>query len=103
MVVAYKLERWFAELLRHRILAPSIVLPNLILEEKAFPEFIQEHCTPENLTDALEPLMRDGPERQRQLEAIAGLAGRMRLEEGTPSGRAAGVVLDLVKENSSQA
>lgn len=95
MVVAYRVEPLVAPLLRRTITAPSTVLPNLILGENAFPELHQEHCTPERMAEALLPLLRDSPERTRQLEALSGLDGKMRLpNRGRPSDRAARIVLD---------
>lgn len=92
MVVAYRVEP-LAACLRWLVKVPSIVLPNLILEDNAFPEFIQEKCTGETLAAALLPLLRGGPERERQLAALEGLAARMALPEGTPSEKAAQIVL----------
>ena len=46
------------------IKAPSVVLANLVLGENAFPEFIQEDCTPEHLASAVELLLRDTFERR---------------------------------------
>ena len=46
MVVAYKVEPLAAPFLRRMITANSIVLPNLVLGDNVFPEFIQERCTP---------------------------------------------------------
>jgi len=93
MVVAYRIEPLSAMVIRHMIKAQSAVLPNLILEENVFPEFIQEKCTPERLADALVPLIKGGKERERQLAGLEGLARRMRLESGSPSERAAEIVL----------
>ena len=76
---------------------PSIVLPNLVLGERAFPELIQEYCTPVNLAAALAPILDEGPTRQRQLAALARVPGRMRLPRGTPSEAAADVVLDYAE------
>ena len=45
MVVAYKVDALIAPLLRRLIVAPSIVLANLVLGENVFPEFAQEKCT----------------------------------------------------------
>ena len=71
MVVAYRVDR-FAARLRFLVQVPSIVLANLILDEAAFPEFIQEHCAPEPLANALAPLFdSDSPERAAQASALA--------------------------------
>ncbi len=98
MVVAYRAEAVAALLLRPLVKVPSIVLPNLILEENVFPELIQEACTPERLADALIPLLQDGShERARQQAGLAGLADRMKLPSGTPSERAADIILELAR------
>lgn len=96
MVVGYKVDLWFAAIIQYLISAPSAVLPNLILEEKLFPEFLQWHCTPKNLVDALVPLMSETPERQKQLYGIARLRELMKVDESTPSGKAAEVILKLL-------
>lgn len=96
MVVAYRVSRVEA-LGRFLVTASSIVLPNLILGEKAIPEYVQENCTVPALVDALSPLVNDGPARAAQMAALARLDGLMRLEEGdTPSARAARLVLEMV-------
>ena len=92
MVVAYKVDG-LAVLLRSLIKVPSIVLANLVLEENAFPEFIQEECTPELLAGALERLLRETPERRAQLAALSRIPQKM-LVDGTPSELAADIVLD---------
>ena len=93
MVVAYKVEPLMAPFLRRMIVARTVVLPNLILGEHAFPEHLQEECTPERLASTVAEVMADGPLRRRQLEALAEVPRRMRLERGTPSEKAASLVL----------
>jgi len=93
MVVAYKLGALTAAAVRPLIAAPSAVLANLVLDERAFPELIQEYCTPVNLASALAPILDEGPARQRQLAALARIPARLRLPSGTPSDAAADVVL----------
>ena len=94
MVVAYRVERLAAPFLRRMIKAPSVVLANLVLGENVCPEFLQEDCTPDRLAEALSKLIEDGPARQRQLEAMARIPGRLAIAAGTPSEAAANVVLD---------
>ena len=93
MVVGYKVDALTATAVRPLITAPSAVLANLVLDEKAFPELIQEYCTPVNLASALAPILDEGPARARQLAALARIPQRMRLAKGTPSEAAADVVL----------
>lgn len=52
MVVGYKLS-WAEYQLRHIVKVTSIVLPNLILGENKIPEFIQDACNPQNLSQEL--------------------------------------------------
>jgi lipid-A-disaccharide synthase len=89
LVGAYKVSR-LEEQLKYFIEVPSILLPNLILEAKAIPEFLQWDCTPEKLAEALRTLIPDGPARHAQLKALARLDGLMTLApDDTPSARAA--------------
>jgi lipid-A-disaccharide synthase len=93
MVVAYKVGAPTAAIVRGLITAPSVVLANLILEERAVPELLQETCTPDNIANALAPLLEEGSARSRQLSALARVPPRLRLAQGTPSEAAADVVL----------
>ena len=97
MVIAYKVDPVAAPVLRRMIKAPSTVLPNLILGQRAIPEFHQEHCTPVKLADALSPLLEDTPERRQQLAALAEVPTRMHLPMGTPSEAAAQIVLNYAE------
>jgi lipid-A-disaccharide synthase len=93
MVVAYKVDALTARL-RFLLNVPSVVLANLVLEENAFPELLQEDCTPEKLAAALELLLRDTSERRAQLAALARIPHKMLIDNGTPSDAAAEIVLD---------
>ena len=62
MVVAYRVDPVAARL-RFLLKVHSVVLANLVLGANAFPEFIQEDCTPAKLSAALSPLLTDTPER----------------------------------------
>src|SRR5258707_11847548 len=100
MVTAYKVSLLEEIVARLAIQVPSAILPNLILEENVVPEFLQRRCTPDNLADALVPLMIDSPQRRRQIDAFTRLDAIMRLDaikEGgkSPSRRAAEIVLGL--------
>jgi lipid-A-disaccharide synthase len=92
MVVAYRVDG-IAARLRFLLKVQSVVLANLVLGENAFPEYLQEDCTPENLAGALELLLKDTPERRAQTAALARIPERMALDGGTPSDVAADIVL----------
>ena len=97
MVGAYKVSR-FEEPLKYFVkVPPLILLPNLILGERAIPEILQRECTPENLARALADVVREGAPRQAQIVALARLDGLMRLPDGeAPSARAARLTLRAI-------
>jgi lipid-A-disaccharide synthase len=96
MVVGYRVDA-LASKIRFLLKVPSVVLANLVLGENAFPEFIQERCTPENLADALQPLLREGSaERTKQLDGLSRIPQKMLLDGTTPSERAAETVLAVL-------
>ena len=93
MVGAYKVSL-IEEQLKHLIKVPSILLPNLILGFRAIPEKLQRDCAPAALGAALADVLRDGPEREAQIEALARLDEFMQLSDGrAPSFHAARAVL----------
>jgi lipid-A-disaccharide synthase len=92
MVVAYKADP-IASALRFLLIAPSVVLPNLILGENVVPELLNRDCNPEALSQALLPLMRGGPERDAQLTGLASVVECVRETREAPSGKAARIVL----------
>lgn len=95
-VVAYKVPKLEEFIGRRLIQVPTIVLPNLILGENAFPEFLQDEASGETLAQEVAALLDDGPARRRQVEALAKISEKMLLPSGeTPSGAAADAVLAL--------
>jgi lipid-A-disaccharide synthase len=102
MVVAYRVDPVAARL-RFLLKVHSVVLANLVLGANAFPEFIQEDCTPAKLSAALAPLLKDTPERANQVAALAKIREKMFLPEGTPSGKAAEIVLSILSDGKSAA
>jgi lipid-A-disaccharide synthase len=100
MVVAYKVSP-IETLLRFIVTAPSIVLPTLILGEKIIPEILQDECNADALAAALIPLIEGGPERERQLAALARVDELMSLPEGErPSARAARIVIETAQRRA---
>lgn len=97
MVVAYKVDAVAARL-RFLLKVHSVVLANLVLGRNAFPEFIQEDCTPEKLSQALAAILVDGPARDAQTQALAELATTMKSGIASPSKAAADVVLRVVRQ-----
>jgi lipid-A-disaccharide synthase len=74
-------------------------LPNIILGENVVPEFLQENCNPQNLSEALIPLMQGVAARTSQLKALQRVDDLMRLSvDGSPSQKAAEIVLSYAKQ-----
>ena len=97
MVGAYKVSL-VEEQLKYLIKVPSILLPNLILGERAIPEKLQKDCAPAALGAALAEIVRDGPARSSQLEALSRLDRLMALPDGgAPSAHAARAVLETIE------
>jgi len=67
------------------------------------PEFLQRDCTPQNLGNALVPLLAEGPQRRRQIDAFERLDAIMGIDASkaagwqSPSQRAADIVLGLAR------
>jgi lipid-A-disaccharide synthase len=77
------------------------VLTNLVLGDKTVPEFMQDDCTPENLAAGLRPLLADTPQRRVQVDAFHRLEDLMRIDEDSPSARAARIVTEILQVHSS--
>ena len=77
----------------------SVILANLVIGENVVPEFLQEDCTPEKLSQALREVLGDTPLRRRQLEAFARLDAIMSTGDQPPSVRAADIVLATMRKS----
>lgn len=93
MVVAYRVDA-LAACLRFLVKTPHFALANLVLGERAFPELMQEDCTPAKLAAALHAVLADPVTGLAQRRALERLPGLMRLGAGTPSEAAARIVLE---------
>jgi len=102
MVVGYKVDAVAASL-RSLLKVPSIVLANLVLEENAFPEFIQEDCNPQALSGALSPLLYETEARAGQWAAVARVRSLLRAPGDRPSERAADVTLRIINGGRAEA
>jgi lipid-A-disaccharide synthase len=99
-VAAYRLpviEALIAGRLRKQATLPSVILANLVIGDNVIPEFLQAECTPENLAEALQPLLSDTPQRLRQIEAFRRLDPIMAISSAEPSAKAAAIVLDVAE------
>jgi lipid-A-disaccharide synthase len=100
MVAAYRagaVEAWIA---RRVIDVHSVILANLVVGENVVPEYLQEDCTGEKLSDALRDVLADTPLRRRQLEAFARIDQIMSTGNVAPSVRAADIVLAAMRNRA---
>jgi lipid-A-disaccharide synthase len=100
MVAGYKVALIEELAARLFINVPSVILANLVLQERIVPEFLQRDCTSQNLATALLPLMNESSARQRQIDAFARLDGIMEVGQSNPSDRAAAIVLACAERRS---
>lgn len=96
MAVAYRIDALTALVVRRLITADTAVLPNLVLGERAFPEYIQEDCTPQKLARAVADLLDDSDARRLQLAALDKVPENLSLDSGTPSEAAARATLAVL-------
>ncbi len=102
-VAAYRIPTWEGFIFRMMAQIDTVILANLVLGERAVPEYLQSECTPDRLGAALVPLLGDTPERRRQLSAFARLDTVMDLQGEPPSVRAAKAVLALAARHAASA
>lgn len=99
-VAAYRvplIEEVIAHLVGLRARLTSVILANLVIGENVVPEFLQRHCTPQLLADALVPLLSETPERIRQVEAFGRLDQIMAVD-AAPSVKAGAIVLEVARK-----
>jgi lipid-A-disaccharide synthase len=99
MVTAYRVGAMEAWILRRALKVKSVILANLVVGENVVPEFLQENCTPANLSGALREVLLDTPMRQRQLKAFATIDDVMSTANRSPSVRAAEIVLSMLRKS----
>jgi lipid-A-disaccharide synthase len=75
-----------------------VILANLVIGESVVPEYLQEDCTPEKLSQALHEVMDDTALRQKQLEGFARIDAIMSTGDQSPSVRAADIVLATMRK-----
>jgi lipid-A-disaccharide synthase len=96
MAAGYRLPVWEGWIFRAMALIDTVILANLVLGEKAVPEYLQGACNADAIAAGLLPLLADTPQRRQQVEAFARLDTIMDLNGTAPSVRAAQRILEIV-------
>jgi lipid-A-disaccharide synthase len=94
-VTLYKTSWLTYQIARRIITVKSLTMPNLLMGETAYPEFVQHDATPENLSRAALELLQDESRRTKIKAQLAKIIAS--LGEPGAAGRAAAAVLSLFK------
>lgn len=94
-VIAYRSSPLTMAIARRLLGADHVGLPNLIAEERVVPELLQDAVTPDEAAPLLLDLLEDGPARQRQIQGLERVRGR--LGEPGAAERVAEMVAELVE------
>jgi lipid-A-disaccharide synthase len=70
-IAVYRLSRLSYAVASRLVRLPHVAMPNLIAGRRVVPELIQDEFTPENVVQALRPLLEDGGAERASM--IAGL------------------------------
>lgn len=100
MISIYRLD-WLMHMVRHLITGWTAALPNLITDAAIVPERVGDMIRPGWLARALEGLMREGPERQLQLDGFDRMVEIMARDEATGT-IAARKILEIAKEKPAR-
>ena len=80
MVVAYKVSRPLASLLRRLVTTPFVALPNILLEKEIVPECLQERMREDILWSNLKPLLDEERARLAQTKHLERLASILKAD-----------------------
>lgn len=96
-LIAYRVSPLSAWLFRRLTTIRFVNLVNLTLDREVVPEVLQEQCTPETLLSKMQGLLDDPAARGRQREGFSEALERFRGGAGSPSRKAAEVVLAAMR------
>jgi lipid-A-disaccharide synthase len=103
MVAGYRTGALEASIMRRLIKVKSVILANLVVGENVVPEYLQQDCTPEKLSQALREVLAESSLRRRQVEAFARIDAIMSTGSQSPSLRAADIVLAAMRKSRRSA
>ena len=94
-VVAYNMGL-MGDLLVRIMPVPSVVLVNLILDEPAMPEFLQDRCDAREIAPVMLEMLQNDEVNAHYRAMLAGFRPAMRQKGEKPADRAAGFTLSLI-------
>ena len=105
-VMVYRVSSLTYALGRPRVKLSHFAMVNLIAGEEVVPELVQNDFTADNVVRELTRIVADGPDRERMLAKLAGVADALRFaganNPATPAERAAAQILSLVETRSDR-
>jgi lipid-A-disaccharide synthase len=99
LVMVYRVSPLTYMLGKPRVKVPYFAMVNLIAGEKIVPEFVQGDFTPQKVVAEIKEILPDGPPRDRMLEGLIRVKGKLRVRESAalaPADRAAEIILDVL-------
>ncbi len=97
-VIAYRMHPLTWAVVHRMVLVDYVNIVNLLLDRPAVPELLQDGCNGPTLAEATAKLLEDGGKRAAQQAASAEAMAQLWPEAGTPSSKAAEVVLGVIEE-----
>jgi lipid-A-disaccharide synthase len=100
-VMVYRVSPLTYALGKPRVKVPRFAMVNLIAEEEVVPELVQHDFTAANVVAKVNEILPDGPARNRMLEGLARVKGRLRAPKAAaadpqhPADRAAEIILNM--------
>jgi len=97
-VVAYKMGGMMGALLMRVLRVPSAVIVNLVLDAPVMQEFLEDRCTADLITPAVNALLQDDAlngKKRAQLSPLADVLGGAGQSPGT---RAAKIIRSLIQQ-----
>ena len=82
MTVMYRMGKISWQLMHRMIKTPHVAMPNLLLNERVFPEWLQDEATPSNLSDSIIKQLDNVRLREQYKDRLTELHFSLRLGAG---------------------
>ncbi|MEE9428417.1 MAG: lipid-A-disaccharide synthase [Paracoccaceae bacterium] len=94
MVIAYDMNWLSWQIMSRMAKIDTVTLVNLITDSRTIPEFLGPECQPDAIAAALNGLLKNADQRQRQVDAMATTMTALGSGNTAPGHRAAQAVID---------